>query len=68
MVDPKDSRQPASLLLLSPQTGEPMRCCSPFTVNPDGTFSFDAENQATGERYRITVRVEEIPAKMERVQ
>ncbi len=59
-VDPQASQQLSRLLLLSPQTGQPMQFCSPMKANPDGSFSFLVGNPATGERYRITVRVEEI--------
>jgi hypothetical protein len=59
-VDPKDQKQLSHLLLLSPETGQPMRFCSPLKLNRDGTFSFDVENPATFERYRVTCRVEEI--------
>ncbi len=59
-INPQDSQQLAHLLLLSPQTGEAMTFCSPMKANPDGSFSFLVGNPATGERYRITVRVEEI--------
>ena len=65
-IEPKDIRQAASLVLLSPTTGQPMMFYSKMCAHGDGSFSFLVGNPETRERYRVTVTVEEVPHEPER--
>lgn len=62
----KSAPQAARLVLLSPKTGKPMQFRSRMMPHPDGSFSFLVGSFATGERYRVTVRVEEVRNESER--